>query len=82
MLRNAAALASILGQNIHIYNIRRRREAPGLKDEHLQGLMLLRDITSGEIVGGEIGSYDIVLRPGNGSDRDQFTSVCCGLGFL
>ncbi|MFZ0965006.1 MAG: RNA 3'-terminal phosphate cyclase, partial [Candidatus Bathyarchaeia archaeon] len=38
ILRLSIALAAILGQPLHIYNIRQNRPQPGLRPQHLEAV--------------------------------------------
>jgi RNA 3'-terminal phosphate cyclase len=78
VLRNSAAYACILGQEINVYNIRLNRRDPGLKDQHLQGLVLLCKLSSGRLMGATIGSREITFRPGLGNECVQFSAKCKG----
>lgn len=78
VLRNSAAYACILSEEITVYNIRQNRRQPGLKSQHLKGLELLCKISSGELVGGWIASREIILRPGEGNQVVEFTATCKG----
>ena len=66
ILRTATTLSVFLGIPCHLYNIRRKRKNPGLKDQHLAGLFALRDLSQGRIEGGFIGSQEIKFYPGKG----------------
>ena len=39
ILRLSIALAAILGQPLHIYNIRQNRPQPGLRPQHLEAVL-------------------------------------------
>lgn len=41
-----------------------RRKNPGLRPQHLAGLTLITEISSGALQGGEVSSSAIVLQPG------------------
>lgn len=64
LLRYAAALATILGEPLHMVRIRAGREKPGLRPQHLQALQACREISSGELEGDFVGSQEIFYRPG------------------
>ncbi|XP_060071049.1 RNA 3'-terminal phosphate cyclase-like [Ylistrum balloti] len=64
ILRNAAALSCVRCCPIRVYNIRAGRSKPGLRPQHLSGLILINDICGGRLVGGDVSSQDIVFHPG------------------
>ncbi|XP_056133080.1 RNA 3'-terminal phosphate cyclase [Lampris incognitus] len=64
ILRVSAALSCITGTSIKIFKIRAGRSTPGLRPQHLSGLELVRDICTGSLEGGTIGSTEISLSPG------------------
>ena len=39
ILRMAVALCAIIGEPLHIYNIRQNRPQPGLKPQHLEAVL-------------------------------------------
>lgn len=62
-MRIAASLSAILLKPIHVFNIRAGREKPGLRPQHLVGLMLVKAISNAKMRGGRIGSTEIWLWP-------------------
>jgi RNA 3'-terminal phosphate cyclase (ATP) len=64
IVRFAVGLATLLGEQLHLTNIRAKREKPGLRPQHLKALQALRQICQGSLDGGEIGSAEIWFRPG------------------
>ena len=64
ILRTATALAAILKVPCRVFNIRKGREEPGLKTQHLMGLRALKELTNGNLEGDKIGSTEIVFWPG------------------
>ncbi len=64
IVRFAAGLATLLGQQLHLTNIRARRPKPGLRPQHLKALQALKQICGGSLVGAEIGSSEIRFEPG------------------
>jgi len=73
VLRNASAYACILKRPVQISNIRGKRPTPGLKQQHLSGLQLLKQITVGSLDGANVGAREIVLRPGD-IQENEFVS--------
>ena len=64
IVRLAVGLAALLGEELHLINIRARREKPGLRPQHLKAIQALQQICQGSLDGGEIGSKEIRFRPG------------------
>ncbi len=64
IVRYGTCLAALLGQELHLTNIRARRPKPGLRHQHLKAVEILAEITQGSVVGGHVGSSDIIFRPG------------------
>ncbi|MHA2053999.1 MAG: RNA 3'-terminal phosphate cyclase [Candidatus Hodarchaeales archaeon] len=65
ILRLASALALIKQEKIKINNIRKKRANPGLRPQHLHGLLALTDLCGGELKGGTVGSNSIIFIPNN-----------------
>ncbi|MDK2782203.1 MAG: 3-terminal phosphate cyclase [Archaeoglobi archaeon] len=64
ILRVALALSGILREDVRVYNIRKGRKNPGLAPQHLTTLRTAGEICNAEIEGAELGSTEIVFRPG------------------
>ena len=64
IVRFALGLATLLGEELHLINIRAKREKPGLRPQHLKSIQALQQICQGSLSGGEIGSSEIRFKPG------------------
>jgi RNA 3'-terminal phosphate cyclase (ATP) len=64
IVRFAAGLATLLGEELHLTNIRAKREKPGLRPQHLKAVQALQQICQGSLEGGEVGSREIRFNPG------------------
>jgi RNA 3'-terminal phosphate cyclase (ATP) len=64
IVRFAAGLATLLGEELHLTNIRAKREKPGLRPQHLKAVQALQQICQGSLEGGEVGSKEIRFNPG------------------
>jgi len=64
ILRYAAALATLLGEPLHLFNIRSRRDKPGLRPQHLQAVEACRALSGGRLEGAEVDSQEIFYEPG------------------
>ncbi|ENN77630.1 hypothetical protein D910_07608 [Dendroctonus ponderosae] len=65
ILRVALAISCLKKLSVHIFNIRQKRSNPGLRDQHLRCIELVRDLSNGTVVGAFIGSTEIFFRPGD-----------------
>ncbi len=64
IVRFAVGLATLLGEELHLTNIRAKREKPGLRPQHLKAIQALQQICQGTLDGGEVGSKEIRFKPG------------------
>ena len=64
ILRLSVALAGILREPLHIYNIRGKRAQPGLRPQHLESVLTASKICSAEVEGAKLGSRELWFRPG------------------
>jgi RNA 3'-terminal phosphate cyclase (ATP) len=63
ILRTAVALSAIIGEDIHVTNIRRNRPKEGLKPQHLTSIKTAAMLCDADIKGGFPGSTDIYFSP-------------------
>jgi RNA 3'-terminal phosphate cyclase (ATP) len=63
IVRYSVALASLLGKEIRIENIRARREKPGLRAQHLKVLQACQEMCKGVVENAAVGSSEITYRP-------------------
>jgi len=66
LLRHGVTLATLLAENLYMWNIRAGREKPGLRHQHRQAVLSCRDMSQGEVEGVEIGATEIEYKPGRG----------------
>jgi RNA 3'-terminal phosphate cyclase (ATP) len=64
VLRYAAALATLKRQPLHIYDIRAKRDKPGLRPQHLMALRACAELSSGRLEGDQVNSKEIFYWPG------------------
>ena len=64
IVRFAVGLATLLGEELHLGNIRAKREKPGLRPQHLKAIQAVQQICDGSLTGSEIGSKEIRFKPG------------------
>ena len=65
ILRYAVALTSLLGQELHMTNIRAKRDKPGLRPQHLASVTACARMCGAEVEGAALNSTEITYRPGN-----------------
>ena len=63
ILRTSLALAALLRQPVEIDNIRANRAQPGLKTQHLAGVLALAGITAAEVQGAHKHSTRLAFAP-------------------
>jgi RNA 3'-phosphate cyclase len=64
ILRTSVALSAITRQPIHIFHIRKGRDKPGLRPQHLQGINAARLICEAKTTGLSIKSTEVTFAPG------------------
>lgn len=64
IVRYGVSLASILGKDIHMTNIRAKRKRPGLQMQHLKTIQACCRLTGGSVEDAELDSYEIRYLPG------------------
>ncbi|NWF87447.1 RNA 3'-terminal phosphate cyclase [Candidatus Bathyarchaeota archaeon] len=63
ILRLSIALATIIGQPFHIYNIRQNRPQPGLQPQHLEAVLTAARLCNAELQGAELHSRELWFKP-------------------
>jgi len=63
IIRTAIALSAIANKPVHISNIRKGRDKPGLKPQHLHGISAARQICAAKTDGLNMGSTTITFLP-------------------
>ncbi|MBE0513070.1 RNA 3'-terminal phosphate cyclase [Candidatus Bathyarchaeota archaeon] len=63
ILRLSIALAGVLGEPLHIYNIRQRRGQPGLRPQHLESVLTAAKLCNAEMKGATMGSRELWFKP-------------------
>jgi len=64
IVRYAIALSSLLGEEIHIGNIRAKRDKPGLRPQHLASVTACARMCEARVEGAQVDSREIIYRPG------------------
>jgi len=63
ILRLSIALAAILREPLHIYNIRHNRPKPGLRPQHLEAVLTAARLCEAELKGVELNSKELWFKP-------------------
>ena len=63
IVRYSVALASLLGEEIKIQNIRAKREKPGLRAQHLKVIQACQELCHAVVENATIGSREITYAP-------------------
>jgi len=63
IVRTSLSLSALLGEPVHITDIRAGRAKPGLRPQHLTGVMALARVTRAEVAGADHGSRELTFRP-------------------
>ena len=63
ILRLSIALAGILEEPLHIFNIRHRRSKPGLRPQHLESVNTVAKLCNAETEGAVLGSRELWFKP-------------------
>lgn len=63
ILRTSIALSCILNKPVKIFNIRKNRPEPGLKQQHLIGVKVAAELSNAEVKGLFLGSTEIEFYP-------------------
>ncbi len=64
LVRNAVALATLLGQPLHLVNARARREQPGLRPQHLTAVRACGELCGAVVEGAHVGGGEFTFAPG------------------
>ena len=64
IVRYAIALASLLSQDLHITNVRARRDKPGLRPQHLASVKACAEVCGAKVEGAKVDSMELSYRPG------------------
>jgi RNA 3'-phosphate cyclase len=64
IIRTSVALSALTGKSVRLYNIRAKRENPGLHAQHLTGVKAVAEICNAKVSGLELHSKEIVFEPG------------------
>ncbi|ASJ08557.1 RNA 3'-terminal-phosphate cyclase [Thermococcus siculi] len=69
ILRTAVALSVITGKAVRITRIRANRPNPGLRPQHLHGILALKELSGARVNGAQVGSTKLEFIPGKSRPR-------------
>ncbi len=64
IIRSSLALSLITGQAFRVYNVRARREKPGLRQQHLTAVMAAAEVGRARVDGARVGATEFTFIPG------------------
>lgn len=64
IIRIAVAMSAVTGKTVRIFNIRKGREKPGLRPQHLEGIKAAAEICGAETSSLNLNSMEIAFQPG------------------
>ncbi|AMM54647.1 RNA 3'-terminal phosphate cyclase [Pyrococcus kukulkanii] len=64
ILRTSIALSAITEEPVKIINIRANRPNPGLRPQHLHGILALKELANARVEGAYVGSKELIFIPG------------------
>jgi RNA 3'-terminal phosphate cyclase (ATP) len=65
IVRYAIALCSLLGEGLHMTNIRAKRDKPGLRPQHLASVRACARMCDAQVKGAEAKSSEVIYSPGS-----------------
>ncbi|NJF25294.1 RNA 3'-terminal phosphate cyclase [Thermococcus sp. Bubb.Bath] len=63
ILRTSVALSVITGKAVRITKIRANRSNPGLRPQHLHGILALKELSNAKVKGASVGSTELEFIP-------------------
>jgi RNA 3'-terminal phosphate cyclase (ATP) len=64
IIRTSLALSLITGREFRIYNVRARRDKPGLQRQHLTAVNAAAEVGRAQVDGARVGAREFTFRPG------------------
>jgi len=64
IIRTSVALSLISGKPFRVYNVRARREKPGLQKQHLTAVLAAAEVGRARVDGAAVGSREFTFTPG------------------
>lgn len=75
VLRSALSLSAVTGIPFTIHSIRANRPKPGLRPQHLTGLVAMAEVCGAEVSGAQVGSKEVTFVPHGTRTGEYFFDV-------
>lgn len=75
IIRSSVALSLITGKAFHVYNVRARRDKPGLKPQHLTAVTSAAKIGQAQVEGAQVGASEFTFIPGEVTPGEYVFSI-------
>lgn len=72
IVRYAVALSSLLGETLHLKNIRAKRDKPGLRPQHLASVNACAKLCQAQVAGAAVDSRELTYKPGHIADGGYY----------
>lgn len=63
LVRHAVAMAALLGQPLHLFNVRAKRPTPGLRPQHLASVLACAQMCEANTEGASVGAREFTFVP-------------------
>lgn len=73
IVRYAVALAALLGQPLHLFNVRAKRPKPGLRPQHVSSILACAELCGATTTGAGVDSSEFTFEPGQRIKGGTFT---------
>ncbi|MCI2415637.1 MAG: RNA 3'-terminal phosphate cyclase [Candidatus Aramenus sp.] len=73
ILRTSLTLSALTGKPFKLYNIRAKREKPGLQRQHLAAVRVVKQLCNAVTKGDYLGSAELVFTPGRPLEEGEIT---------
>src|SRR5689334_3696127 len=75
IIRTSCALSLVTGKPFRIYNVRAKRDKPGLQRQHLTAVTSAAQIGNAQVDGAAVGSREFTFKPGHVAPGDYTFSI-------
>ncbi|MFX1575948.1 MAG: RNA 3'-terminal phosphate cyclase [Promethearchaeota archaeon] len=75
ILRSAIAFSAVLGEPVTVTKIRANRKTPGLRPQHLHGILAIKKLSNAQVKGTHEGSSRIDFFPQNRQGGEIFVDI-------
>lgn len=74
-LRSALGLSVFTGKKFKIINIRKTRPKPGIQEQHLQTINVIKELCNAEVKGNKLGSTFLEFKPNNIIEKELNVTI-------